>query len=281
MIISGNKLNLVYDNWDENTNLPYEPNSKELYPNSFHMPYDAVVNGLNIQNEWIDRFKLSDVYNFPNKKFYYFITLMPNVIGENIIENKLPMLPEVIECLKDNQNFNVIIMNWQEWESFETFKLIHNWSLSVELNQSQIWVSNNNPRLDEYKNKLNSNINVYSTKYLPNIGPISIRNEVGNINFKTNKEGNLFMCHNRRIKPHRYGILCLLKKYGILNNVDWSLRHCVCLSAAIWLIDPSADCTDFESCLAFIKKSTQIQPPIIPSETVAMPSDKQSRYPQP
>ena len=63
------------------------------------------------------------------------------------------------------------------------------------------------------------------------------------------------------------------------NNVDWSLRHCVCLSAAIWLIDPSADCTDFESCLAFIKNSTQIQPPIVPSETVAMPSDKQSRYP--
>lgn len=61
------------------------------------------------------------------------------------------------------------------------------------------------------------------------------------------------------------------------NNVDWSLRHCVCLSAAVWLIDPSADCTDFESCVAFIKNSTQIQPPIIPSETIAIPSDKLSR----
>jgi hypothetical protein len=62
------------------------------------------------------------------------------------------------------------------------------------------------------------------------------------------------------------------------NSVDWSFRHCVCLSAAIWLIDPSADCTDFESCIAFMKSSTKLQPPIIPSETIAVPSDKQSRY---
>ncbi len=62
------------------------------------------------------------------------------------------------------------------------------------------------------------------------------------------------------------------------HNIDWSLRHCVCLSAAVWLIDPSADCTDFKSCISFIKSSTQIQPPTVPSETIAVPSDKQSRY---
>jgi hypothetical protein len=61
------------------------------------------------------------------------------------------------------------------------------------------------------------------------------------------------------------------------NNVDWSLRHCICLSAAIWLVDPAADCTDFESCIAFIKNSTQLQPPVVPSETLAVPSDKHSR----
>jgi hypothetical protein len=61
------------------------------------------------------------------------------------------------------------------------------------------------------------------------------------------------------------------------NNIDWSLRHCVCLSASLWLIDPSFDCTDFESCISFMKGSTQIQPPTIPSETIAIPSDKQTR----
>jgi hypothetical protein len=62
------------------------------------------------------------------------------------------------------------------------------------------------------------------------------------------------------------------------HNIDWSLRHCICLSAAIWLVDPSADCTDFESCISFIKRSTQIQPPTVPSETIAIPCDNQSRY---
>ena len=31
------------------------------------------------------------------------------------------------------------------------------------------------------------------------------------------------MVHNRTLKSHRLGILCLLKKYNILDNVDWSL----------------------------------------------------------
>jgi hypothetical protein len=56
------------------------------------------------------------------------------------------------------------------------------------------------------------------------------------------------------------------------HNIDWSLRHCICLSAAVWLVDPSADCTDFESCISFIKGSTQIQPPTVPSETDAVPN---------
>ena len=223
MVIKKNKLNLVYDSLDKITNLPLEPNSVELYPNTFHMPYDAVVNGLNIEDSIIDRFEICDVKNYPLKQFHYFITLMPSVIGENIIENKLPMLPAVIECLKNNKNFNVIIMNWQEWESFITFKYIHDWVILNNINPTQIWISNNNTKLSEYKRILDSDINVYSTKYLPNIGPISMRNAFGNIDFKENKEGSLFMCHNRRIKPHRYGILCLLKKYGILDNTDWSL----------------------------------------------------------
>ena len=60
-----NKLNLVYDNWDSINNLPYQPNSIELYPDIFHMPYDAVVNGLNVPKDKIDRFPLEDVLKYP------------------------------------------------------------------------------------------------------------------------------------------------------------------------------------------------------------------------
>ena len=37
-------------------------------------------------------------------------------------------------------------------------------------------------------------------------------------------EGNFFLCHNRSPRIHRYGLLCLLKKYEILDaDVNWSL----------------------------------------------------------
>jgi hypothetical protein len=218
-----NILNLVYDNWDDINKLPFQPNSVELYPNIFHLPYDAVINGLNISNDKICRFPLIDVSKYPNKNFYYFITLMPHEIGYHLINNKLIVLPEIIEFIKKNKNFNIIFMNFSEVETFETFELIHNWSLNMCISQSQLWISNNNPKLNEYKNKLNSKINVYSTKYLPNTGPIGMQNAFGEINFKEIKDGKLFMCHNRRVKSHRYCLLCLLKKCGILDDTDWSL----------------------------------------------------------
>jgi hypothetical protein len=44
-----------------------------------------------------------------------------------------------------------------------------------------------------------------------------------NLKYKEDKVGKMFVCHNRRVRPHRYGLLALLKKEGILDDVDWSL----------------------------------------------------------
>jgi hypothetical protein len=43
------------------------------------------------------------------------------------------------------------------------------------------------------------------------------------LHFKEEKSGKLFLCHNRRVRPHRYGLLALLKKENLLDDVDWSL----------------------------------------------------------
>ena len=47
--------------------------------------------------------------------------------------------------------------------------------------------------------------------------------ELGDPNFVTDKTGDFFLCHNRSPKPHRYAFLCMLKKDGILEQMDWSL----------------------------------------------------------
>lgn len=216
-------LNLVYDTWDEKTNFPIRGNSEELYPNTFHMNIDSVVGSLQFNKRLIKRYKLKDVHKFPDKTFFYFVTLIPGILAENIKAGKLPIMKDAITTMKNNANFNVIIMNEQEAERKETLVLLDKWSREIGLNQKQLWVSNNNPRLDEFKEEIGTEINVHSTVRLANFTANSVIHSVGRVEFVTDKQGEFFMCHNRRPRPHRYGLLCLLKKSGILPDVDWSL----------------------------------------------------------
>jgi len=216
-------FNLVYDNFNDEKNYPNEPNCKKLYTNCYFMPIDSVVNSLTFPEQYIKRFKLSDVEKYPDKKFFYFITLLPGQIKEKIDTNQLPMPQEVIDYWKKFKNLIIVIMNEQESETEETFITIHNWTKSMELDQNQLWISNNNSKLEEFKKSLNSNINTHSTVKLANSIAAPIISCIGQIDFKIEKEGKFFMCQNRKVRPHRYGLLVLLKKYNILNDVDWSL----------------------------------------------------------
>jgi hypothetical protein len=87
---------------------------------------------------------------------------------------------------------------------------------------SRVYLMTNNSKLQYYKDKNNLNLNVYSLDFLV----MFIANhmvEFGEPKFIEDKAGDFFMCHNRGPKPHRYGLLCMLKKHGILDYVDWSL----------------------------------------------------------
>ena len=217
------ELNLVYDNWNEELQEPYDMNCKEIYTDSFLMNRDSFVNSVGFPREYIKRYSLINVEKYPNKIFYYFITLTPNKIGEKIKEKLLPMPQSIIDCWKNNKNFNIVVANEQEWESFETFKYVHFWIKFNKLNPKQFWFVNNNIRLEDYKNELNSDINVHTTsKVRTHIG-LAMMTAMPTLSYTKNKEGKLFLCHNRRVRPHRYALLALLKKEGIIDNVDWSL----------------------------------------------------------
>jgi hypothetical protein len=216
-------LNLVYDNWDMQTNRPIRGNSEELYPNTFHMNMDSVVGSLQFDKRLIRRYRLEDVPKMKNQTFFYFVTLIPGILSENIKAGKPPINRNAVNTLKECSNFNIIIMNEQEAERKETLVLLDKWSKELELNQGQIWFSNNNPRLQEFKDEIGTEINVHSTVRLANFTANSVIHSVGRVEFKPDKEGEFFMCHNRRPRPHRYGLLCLLKKTGVLEDVDWSL----------------------------------------------------------
>lgn len=215
-------LNLVYDNWDEETNGPIRGNAELLY-DSFHMVLDSVVKSLQIDEYLIKRFKLEEVYENPNDKFLYFVTLIPGKVSDNILNNRLPIPKEVIDAWRSCSNLNIMIMNEQESEHSDIVDHLHKWTKDLGLNQSQLWISNNNTKLKERKEKIGTSINVHTTVRLPNFTAAGFQFAANNLEFKTEKEGKLFMCQNRRARPHRYGILCLLRKMNILDEVDWSL----------------------------------------------------------
>ena len=216
-------LNLVYDDWDNRIQYPAEPNCKTVYTDCFMMNIDSAVVSLNFPMDYVVRYPLEDVSKYPNRKFFYFITLTPNQIFQKILNGELPMPKEVISFLLKYPNFNVIMMNEQEFETFESVKSVHEWSNTLGINQKQLWISNNNIKLPDYKEILNSDINFYATSKVRDHIALAMERKMSDIQHKVDKQGAFFLCHNRRPRPHRYALLCLLKKQGLLDDMDWSL----------------------------------------------------------
>ena len=216
-------LNLVYDNWDEEKQEPIQMNCRDIFYESFLQERDSFVRSLGYPEEYIRRFPLRDVDKYPNKKFFFVITHTPGQSYIRIMEGNSPMPQEVIDCLKRNPNFNVIFANEQEYEHFHSFKALDYWLKSQGINRKQIYMSNNNIDLESYKEKLQSEINVFSTSKVSTHIYIAMSHKMPDLKYKENKTGKLFLSHNRRVRPHRYALLALLKKEGILDDFDWSL----------------------------------------------------------
>jgi hypothetical protein len=216
-------MHVVYDNWNEDLQEPYDMNCKEIYTDSFLMDRDSFIISLGFPEFRIKRYPLRDVVKYPNRKFYYYVTLTPNHLGNKIRNKLLPIPQEVIDCLRNNQNFYVVFGNEQEYEHYRSFRALNFWVKVEKLNPNQIYMINNNIELKSYKEQLNSEINVYTTAKVNTDMYISMTNCMPNLQYKADKVGKLFLCHNRRVRPHRYGLLALLQREGILDNVNWSL----------------------------------------------------------
>ena len=211
------KLNIVYDNWDDEGPLPNMINSTGL--DKFR-----IVSGLFVFYGMYDRIKncnLSEVYDNPNENFFYFVNPQGNSLYIYHQFNTVPLPSLVEKCLYECKNFNIIFLNEHEYETEEYFVLINDYCNLKNYNLEQIYLMNNNYRFKEYKEKYYSNINVYSLNFLLKF--ISRHLIEFNSKYVTNKQSEFFLCHNRSTKAHRYIILALMIKYDIIKEVDWSL----------------------------------------------------------
>ena len=243
------KLNLVYDDWDEESGRP-RPNGNKIYGNEFWNGQNLITNYINVgpafefyQDQFpepSDRFRmvtcrLEEVKNNPNEKYYYVIDHANSNLCralscgpvdnwetiQAVIDRKPPIGDEVMEYLRNQDNFFLMMLTAHEPEGEQSFQCLKDFIDKHSIPQKKILIVNNNSKLNELKHKHELDINVHSIKFIPNSSNLTL-SRIQSV-FNENKEGKFFLCHNKSPKPHRYAILVLLKNQNILEDVNWSL----------------------------------------------------------
>ena len=146
-----------------------------------------------------------------SKTFCYFIPSIQS-IPEFVKESKFT--DEFISLIGKNSNIKVLFFNEYEPDNDLIVKSLESYLDSIDLNPAQFYLINTNHNLKSDR------VNLFVTR-LQHIYTATtlVRHQS---EFKSEKRFT-FMMHNRTVRPHRYGLLCLLKKYGILEDTDWSL----------------------------------------------------------
>jgi len=210
---------LVYENWENNETLPNGYNNSVALHNSYFIKPYEIIDLLSKNYYEIKNLNLENV----DDNCFYFICHY-NKIREMVNINKW-ILSSNVENLIKTKNLKIVFLNLHE--SFDDIEIdiveLQDKIKERNLPEQNFYILNNNSYLDEIKIKLNTKINVYTTKWL--IEYVNFTN-LKDLNFTTDKKF-IFLLHNRVPKPHRISLLILLKKFNILNEhvIDWSLLY--------------------------------------------------------
>lgn len=209
-----NQINIVYSDWDGDNP---KPNGSSI------MGVDQVRMSDNFFYFYgiseINRYNIEDVNQNPNKKYYYPINYIRN-LDDYLPLNKM-ISDIVINCLRNYDNINLLLINEHEPEGQNhILKLIESIK-ELKIDETKIYVINNNSLLNEYNKKFNTKINFHTTNTLSILTSQAMSNY--SPKFIESKQGKYFLCYNRNPKPHRYGILTLLKTNNLLDDCDWSI----------------------------------------------------------
>jgi hypothetical protein len=214
-------LNIVYDKWNKDATV-YYPN---LQSGNSQRRYRIVIGFFRFYKMFgnIKNCTLDEVFQTPNENYYYFIN--GDNISHHFSESKtLPVPYMVRKCFNECKNFNIVLLNEHEYETKNFISLIDGICKNENLDPKRIYIWNNNSKLNQYKQELNTDLNVYSLDFLVKF-ICDHMVQFGEPRFIADKTGSFFMCHNRSPKPHRYGLLALLMKNNVLNEIDWSLVY--------------------------------------------------------
>jgi hypothetical protein len=208
-----NKLNLVFDNW--NDGIP-NPNGDNIFPEYFLTKADFISGTYDVD---IQNCKIEDVLKNKNIKFFYLVEHKECSI-RCVLSEKSVISKEIIDLVNNTNNLNIFFISSHESYNDEDFVCLKKFIIDNNIDQNKVYVVNNNALTEVQVNKNDLKINYHSNIHIPTWYSNSIKNL--ETNFKENKNGKFFICLNNMRKLHRHVILSLLKNLNIINDVNWS-----------------------------------------------------------
>jgi UDPglucose 6-dehydrogenase len=230
-------FNLVYDVWDELTNTPI-PNGKQYFSRD-----NVISDGISLLKHCIvqtqrEEFttkecRIDEVKRKPNENYYYVVnyheptSFIVDYVEEfdgkfKLNSSKKELInSDIKQMLRDLPNFFILLITEHEpTNEIEFVKILKYFELN-DINLDKVYCINNNSKLDEYKKKYDSQINVYKINFLLYCKIRDLK-DAGGCYFQPEKHGKFFVTFNKSLKPHRVGLLNLLNKEGLLNDINWS-----------------------------------------------------------
>lgn len=230
-------FNLVYDVWDEVNNKP-TPNGEEYFNNN-----NSISDGISLLNHCITQTKreefitkncrIDEVKRKPNENYYYVVnyheptSFIVDYVEElngdfklNSSEKELINF-DIKHMLKNYPNFKILLITEHEpTNEIEFIKILKYFELNG-IDLDKVYCINNNSKLNEYKDKFNSRVNVYKINFLLYCKIRDLK-DAGGCHFNPVKQGKFFLSFNKSLKPHRVALLNLLNKEELLNEINWS-----------------------------------------------------------
>lgn len=163
----------------------------------------------NIELEFVDK---EDILSFEN-------TIYPICNLNNINPNNFDVFTDELKSLID-RGLKVFIFHLNECFFYDEFEQFVKYVLDKNIKENNIYFFVNNDRINDYKEKLNSNINFYFP-FFQSIEHSALLQK-NKVEFDLTDKKFLYMCHNNKMWHHRLSTLISLKENNLLGDVDFS-----------------------------------------------------------
>ncbi len=196
---------------------------------NFNLLYDSTVDGQmelikNTMSTYkVENTKLIDINGFvanQDENYFHFVITGQYTQPYVVTFGVLPIPYKIKELVRKYPNVYVGLLAEHESDDEHVITTIEECCVRENLNPEQLIVINGNQKIKTLIDKSNSKIRCHTTNRLQYVAVEGMN--TFEYQFRPDKE-SFFMCYNRMIKPHRIGLLVLLKREGILDEIDWSL----------------------------------------------------------